>query len=195
MLLFNICGQAGCARDRRRYLKSSFGGFIFTSFHVKKVQRWQMLSLIYLSKSKTHTMMHMTNYIDNQWTFQSNFHQDISYLHLVLSRENVLIRQWCERIQWGKLGLLPWFLYPFVLFFSFHSVLVDRVMKIRKYYVIVIIFRFRLACLALQTEIIVQKKCRKCKKEVTKMKWKQQLWQSCAAMISWVEWFVELVVY
>ena len=140
MLLFNICGQAGCARDRRRYLKSSFGGFIFTSFHVKKVQRWQMLSLIYLSKSKTHTMMHMTNYIDNQWTFQSNFHQDISYLHLVLSRENVLIRQWCERIQWGKLGLLPWFLYPFVLFFSFHSVLVDRVMKIRKYYVIVCLF-------------------------------------------------------
>ena len=40
-------------------------------------------------------------------------------LHLVLSRENVLIRQWCERIQWGKLGLLPWFLYPFVIFIPF----------------------------------------------------------------------------
>ena len=57
-------------------------------------------------------------------------------------------------------------LAPFIkqVFFSFHFsffILVDDVMKIRKYFVIVclfsIIFHFRLARLAMQTENIVQK--------------------------------------
>ena len=111
MLLFNICGQAsgalgcgavGCGvRGRRRYLKSSFGGFIFTSFHVKKVQRWQMLSLIHLSKSKHIRWCTWQIILTTSEHFRAIFTRTSrTFQHLVISWK-CLNSTTCERIQWG----------------------------------------------------------------------------------------------